>query len=112
LKRALLFITVVVVLIVGGFISNSISKQGSAALPGLKVQTENPEASVMTVTPDKGALFFIFSAVALGSLVGMGATLAIVFWLINRQVTIVKDKPTRASKAAKSTPPSATPSST
>jgi len=101
-----LLITVVVLLILGGFISNSISKQGAGAMPGLKVQTENPEASVMTVTPDKGAIFFIFTVVALGSLVGMGATIAIASWLINRQVIIVKQKPNRASKSPKTASPS------
>ena len=88
--------------------SNSISQQGAGAVPGLKVQTENPEASVMTVTPDKGAIFFLFSAIALGSVVGMGVTLAIATWLINRQVTIVKQKPNRAAKSAKSTSASTT----
>ncbi len=65
MRRALLIITVVIVLIAGGYISVAISKQG-AALPGQRVQTENPEANVFTVTADKGAIFFIFTAIALG----------------------------------------------
>lgn len=98
MRRALLIITVVIVLIAGGYISNAISKQGAAALPGLRVQTENPEANVMTVTPDKGALFFLFTAIALGSVVGMGVVMAILFWFLNRGIARARltDKPVPA----------------
>ena len=101
MRRALLIITIVIVLIAGGYISVAISKQGAAALPGLRVQTENPEANPMTVTPEKGALFFIFTAIALGSLVGMGVTLAILFWFLNRGVARARltDKPAPAKPA-------------
>ncbi len=95
------FIVVVVLLIFGGFMSYVISRQGAAAVPMIKVQTENPEASPFTVTADKGAYFFIYTVVCLGSVVGMGATLALVFRLLNRQVEIVKHEPDRAAKAQK-----------
>ena len=94
-------IVVVVLLIFGGFMSYVISRQGAAAVPMIKVQTENPEASVFTVTPDKGAYFIVFVAICLGSLVGMGATLALIFRLLNRQVEIVKHEPDRAAKSPK-----------
>jgi hypothetical protein len=100
LRRALLLLTVVILLILGGYLSTSLSKQGADAVPGIKVQTENPEASVFTVTPDKGAIFFIFVAIALGSVVGMGVTLAIVFSLLNNQVE--KAKATDVPKPATS----------
>jgi hypothetical protein len=93
LRRALLLITVVIVLIIGGYISNAISKQGSGAIPGLQTQTNNPNANVEDVTPVKGAQFFVFSAIMLGSVVGMGATLALIFWLLNRGVVVVKEQP-------------------
>jgi len=97
-RRALLIIIVVIVLIAGGYISNAISKQGAAALPGQRVQTENPEANVFSVTTDKGALFFLFTAIALGSVVGMGVVLAILFWFLNGQVAKARltDKPVPA----------------
>ena len=95
MRRALLIFTVVIVLIAGGYISLAISKQGAAAMPGLRVQTENPEANVFTVTTDKGAIFFIFTAVALGSVIGMGVVMAILFWFLNRGVAKARlsDKP-------------------
>jgi len=86
-------IFVVAVLIAGGFLSYSISQQGAAAIPGLRVQTDNPEASALAVTPEKGALFAIFAVVSLGSVVGMGATIALIVWFLNRQVVQVRKAP-------------------
>jgi len=77
----------------GGFLSTVISKQGPRAIPGVLTQTNNPEGSVTVVTPEKGALFFIFATVALGSVVGMGVTLAIIFWFLNRQAERAKQQP-------------------
>ena len=93
LKRAFVLITVIILLILGGYISQAISQQGAGAVPGLHVQTDNPNASVSQVTAVKGAQFFVFSAIALGSVVGMGATLALIFWLLNREVTKVEKEP-------------------
>jgi len=77
----------------GGYISVAISQQGAGAIPGLQPQTNNPNASVMDVTPMKGAQFFIFTVIALGSVVGMGVVLALVFWLLNRGVVRVEKEP-------------------
>jgi hypothetical protein len=93
LKRALFLIVVVAVLIFSGFLSYTLSRQGAAAVPGIRVQTDNPEASVVSVTPQKGAIFFAFTAIALGSLIGMGITLALIFWLLNRGVAKVRQAP-------------------
>lgn len=93
MKRALFLIVVVAVLIAGGFLSMAISQQGSSVIPGLRIQTFNPEASVTAVTPQKGALFALFAMIALGSVVGMGATLAVIFWLLNRQIVRAKQSP-------------------
>ncbi|MCC7445888.1 MAG: hypothetical protein IT324_00660 [Anaerolineae bacterium] len=93
MKRALFLIVVIAVLIGGGYLSTVISRQGPRAVPGVLTQTNNPEASVTTVTPEKGAIFFIFVAIALGSVVGMGVTIAIIFWFLNRQVARAKQSP-------------------
>lgn len=93
MRRGLLFVIVVILLIAGGLITLSISKQGGAAVPGLRVQTDNPEASVLAVTPDKGFYFFVFTAVALGGVVGTAVILAVIFWLLNRTIAIDRKKP-------------------
>jgi hypothetical protein len=92
-----------VVLIGSGFMSYNLTKYGAGAIPMMRVQTENPEASPMVVTAEKGGLFFVFVAIALGSVVGMGATLAIVFWLINRNIMRVRQTPQKAAKSTDTT---------
>jgi hypothetical protein len=93
LRRASILISLVILLILGGYVSIAISQQGSGAIPGLQPQTSNPNASPMAVTPMKGAQFLIFSAIALGSVVGLGVVTALVFWLLNRQVVKVEKEP-------------------
>ncbi|MBX3065888.1 MAG: hypothetical protein KF726_23120 [Anaerolineae bacterium] len=86
---------IALVLIAGGFLSIMINQNASTGgLPlGIKSQTDNPEANVADVTSGKAVAFFIFAAVALGSVVGFGATLAVIFWLLNRQVTKAHQTP-------------------
>lgn len=92
MRRALFLIVVVAVLIAGGFLTATVS-QGGVSVPGLRNQTNHPEASVSAVTPAKGAMFFLLAGGALTSLIGMGVVLAILAWFVNRQVNQVKKLP-------------------
>jgi hypothetical protein len=73
-------------LIAGGYLSYALNREGANAIPGVRMQTSNPEANVFEVTQSKGTIFFLFVSIALGSLIGMGATIAFIFWMLNRQV--------------------------
>lgn len=89
-----MFIVIVLILIGSGFLSIQLSQQArSGALPGMRVQTDNPEASVLVTTPSKGALFLGFAGFVLFNLVGIGVTLAVIFWFLNRQVARVRNQP-------------------
>jgi hypothetical protein len=81
------------VLIAGGYLSYSTSVQSSPTVPGVQIQTDNPDASTAAVTPQKGAMLLIATAVIGGSLVVVGGGLAWIFWMLNRQVTKVKQEP-------------------
>jgi hypothetical protein len=91
-----LLLVIVVVLIGGGFVSLLVQQKGALAIPGLWIQTTNPEASVTTVTPDKGAQFFIFAGAVLTGLVVMGGILALVVWFLNMQTEQAKRLPDQA----------------
>ncbi len=93
MKRALFLILVVAVLIAGGYLSFATSAQGSQSLPGVLIQTDNPDASAAAVTPQKGAMFLIAVVVIGGAVTSLGAVLAWIFWMLNRQVTKVKQEP-------------------
>lgn len=86
--RTTLFMLFIAVVLIGGGLLMNASNNGEVggAPPGVSVQTSNPRASVSSVTADKGAAFFIFANIALGSVIGFGATLALIFHFLNRQV--------------------------
>jgi hypothetical protein len=92
LKRAIFLLIVVAVLLGGGLLSYSFS-QGAVNLPGMRVQTTNPEGNATVVTANKGAWFFIFAGAILTSVVGFGVTLAALFWFLNRQVVRAQKSP-------------------
>jgi hypothetical protein len=93
LRRALFLIIVVLILIGSGFLTIQLSRSSGGALPGMRVQTENPEASVLVATSQKGTLFFLFTGFVLFNLVGIGVTLAVIFWFLNRSVNRAKVRP-------------------
>jgi len=86
LRRAVFLLVIVAILVAGGYISNQISTRGAEAIPGLRIQTENAEATPTVVTPTKGGFFFIYLNIAVGSVIGFGIVLAIIFRLLNREV--------------------------
>ncbi len=93
MKRALFLILVVAVLIAGGYLSFATSAQGSQTIPGIQIQTDNPDASAAAVTPQKGAIFLIAVIVIGGAVTTFGVLLAWVFWMLNRQVTKARQEP-------------------
>ncbi len=93
MKRALFLILVVVVLIAGGYLSYATSGQNSQTVPGVQIQTDNPDASAAAVTPQKGAIFLVATMVVVGLLVMVGGGLAWVFSMLGRQVTKVRQEP-------------------
>lgn len=80
------FITVVVVLVIliigGGLTSMLIANQGSI-LPVLTT-TNIPDASPTTVLPWKAEQVFLLVGFILFNLIGIAATLALIFWLVDR----------------------------
>ena len=56
------------------------------------MQTMNPNGNVLTATPNQAAAFIVVVGFIIVNVVGAGLTLALVFWLLNRQVTVVKQE--------------------
>ncbi len=93
MKRALFLILVVAVLIAGGYLSYASSTQSSQTIPGVQIQTDNPNASAAAVTPQKGAIFLVAVVLVTGGVVTFGAFLAWLFWMLNRQVVKARQEP-------------------
>ncbi len=107
MRRVAILIGITIILIGSGFLSIQLSRgSSSGTLPGVNVQTINPEASVLIPTPTKGALFMGIVVLLGGAIVSMGAGLAAIFWFLNRQVSSAKALPNQGFSLA---PASASP---
>lgn len=67
------------------------SGEGSSILP-LKRQVSNDAGSTVDLTGTKGAMLFLLSAVVLGSIGGMAVPLALLLWIVNREVSKVQNQ--------------------
>jgi hypothetical protein len=104
LRRVAILIIIAVILIGSGFLSIQISRQSSSGtLPGVNVQTSNPDASVLIPTPQKGAMFIGVIVVLFVLIGGMGTGLAAVVWFVNRQVVTAKALPNQGFSLAPDT---------
>lgn len=81
------FIAVVAVLLIlmigGGLTAMLVANNGGGVLPILTT-TNIPDASPTVVLPWKAEQFFLLVGFVLFNLIGMAATLALVFWLVDR----------------------------
>jgi hypothetical protein len=80
------FITVVVlllILIIGGGLTSMLIANNGSVLPILTT-TNVPDASPTTVLPWKAEQFFLLVGFILFNLIGIAATLALIFWLVDR----------------------------
>jgi hypothetical protein len=89
-------VVIAIILIGSGFVSLMLIQQSGhsgPAVPGMLIQTDNPDASVLVATPQKGALFVALIVVLLGSLGAVATGIAFLFWLLNRQITVAAKIP-------------------
>jgi hypothetical protein len=81
------FIVIVVILLIlivgGGLTAMLVANNGGGLLPILTT-TNIPDASPTVVLPWKAEQFFLLVGFVLFNLIGMAATLALVFWLVDR----------------------------
>lgn len=87
MKRLGILATVLVVLLAGGAISANLLTSDLTIQ-----QTTNPSGNVLTATPDQATAFILIVGFVIVNVLGAGITLGVVFWLLNRQVTIVQQE--------------------
>jgi hypothetical protein len=86
-----IFAVVLAVLAGGGALSAGLSQIESAtSVPGAVVQTRDPEASPFMAADWQAHQFFLLTGFIIFNLVGIGATIALIFWFLSRQVASVK----------------------
>lgn len=83
MRRLAFLIVALFILIAGGGLTMQLVSGGGSLLPVLQ-QVSAPDASPTTVLPWKAEQFFLMVGFILFNLVGIGATLAVLFWLLDR----------------------------
>ena len=76
---------VLLILLAGGAITSNLLSSDL----GIQ-QTTDPSGDFLTATPDQAVAFILVTGFILFNVLGAGLTLMIVFWLLNRQVTAVR----------------------
>ena len=80
---------ILIILLGGGAITSNLLNSDLAIQ-----QTTNPSGDALTATPDQAAAFILVTGFIVFNVLGAGLTLALVFWLLNRQVTAVRHEST------------------
>ena len=78
---------VLVILLGGGAITSNLLSSDLAIQ-----QTTDPSGDFLTATPDQAVAFVLVTGFIIFNVLGAGLTLMIVFWLLNRQVTAVRQE--------------------
>lgn len=78
---------ILVILLGGGAISSNLLNSDLTIR-----QTLDPSGDALTATPDQAVAFMLVVGFVITNVIGAGLTLALVFWLVNRQVTVVRQE--------------------
>ena len=90
----MILLVIAIILIGAGYLSITLSQQSTGSGGGLfQIQTSNPDASVMALTPQKGALLIGLVVLTLGLMVGLSLAFRLLFWFLARELTVVKKAP-------------------
>lgn len=87
MKRLGILAGIVIVLLAGGGITANLLTSDLTIQ-----QTTNPSGNVLTATPDQATAFILIVGFIIMNVLGAGLTLGVGFWLLNRQVTIVRQE--------------------
>ncbi len=87
MKTLAIWVGAIILLIIGGGLTVQMrSADDDAKVLPFLVQVDQPEASVFEATPQQAQHFVVYAIFAIVNLVGIGATIAVVLWLLHRGV--------------------------
>jgi hypothetical protein len=90
-KRLALLIVILAILGAGGTLTALTGGDWTAtSIPGAKVQCADAACSTFLAEPWEAGQFILLVGFIVFNLIGIGATLALLFWFLNKQVASVK----------------------
>jgi len=97
-RAFIIIVAILLILIIGGGLTSMLVANNGGGLLPILTTTNIPDASTSVVLPWKAEQFFLLVGFVLFNLIGMAATLALVFWLIDRGLR--RNKPDNTSAPA------------
>src|SRR5688572_18894357 len=111
MKRYGVLIALFVLLLIGGGLTTQLISSGEEGILPVLRTTDDADASVSDILPWKAEQFFLAIGFILFNLIGMGLTIALVFWFIDRGIRKSRaEAPAAPAKAGRAAPPAAAPS--
>lgn len=100
MKRLALLILILAILGAGGTLT-ALNSNGLSAtsIPGAKVQCVDAACSPFMAEPWEAGQFVLLTGFILFNLIGMGATIALLFWFLSKQVANVKGDSSQTAAA-------------
>ena len=86
-------VVVIVLLLIGGGLTAQLASSDIIQMLPIIRQTNVPEASFIDPAPWQAQQFILMVGFILFNMIGIGVTLAIIMWLLDRQVRISKATP-------------------
>ncbi len=102
MKQLTFLVVVLIILVGGGLLTSQLSTNDASLFPVIK-QTDNPSGSVSEVVPWKAEQFFLLVGFILVNMIGIGATLALIFWVLDRGVRNAKTAASSSTASPKAT---------
>lgn len=89
-QRITVLIAAVFILGAGGFITALLGGSELSDLLPFLIQTSDPEANTLVAEPWQAEQLFLLVGFVLFNLVGMGATIAVLMWVLHRGVVGIR----------------------
>ncbi len=87
MRRLSILAGIFIILLAGGAITSNLLSSDLVIQ-----QTTNPNGDALTATPDQAAAFILIVGFIIVNVIGAGLTLALVFWLLNRQLAFARQE--------------------
>jgi len=87
MRRLSILAGIFIILLAGGAITSNLLSSDLVIQ-----QTTNPNGDALTATPDQAAAFILIVGFIIVNVIGAGVTLALVFWLLNRQLAFARQE--------------------
>ncbi len=87
MRRLSILAGIFIILLAGGAITSNLLSSDLVLQ-----QTTNPNGDALTATPDQAVAFILIVGFIIVNVIGAGLTLALVFWLLNRQLAFARQE--------------------